>query len=289
MRQIEAELAREERLAAVGRLAAGLAHEIRNPLVSIRTFTQLLPERHADEEFRSGFLDLTLAEIDRISTLVGEILSYARPDPETAADGEEPPATDVADCLEKTCLLLRSHARSAGVTLDFDRALELPSRAAIGEDKLRQVVINLVVNGIQACDGRGRVRVSAAAEPCGKVVLEIGDDGPGMPGEVASRIFEPFFTTRREGTGLGLAVVRKILDDVGASIAVATTVGRGTTFRIELPPEDLAMAGNGTGHGHVAAPAAAVSERPASIITTRGPSPRHDGHEPARMLREFMP
>ncbi|MFN2427126.1 MAG: nitrogen regulation protein NR(II) [Candidatus Binatia bacterium] len=221
-----------ERLASVGRMAAGLAHEIRNPLVSIRTFTQLLPERHADEEFRSTFLDLTLSEIDRISTLVGEILSYARP-AEAACDDDSAASTDLADCVERTCLLLRSHARSAGVMLEFECA-ELAERAAFDEDKLRQVVINLVVNGIQACDGRGRVRVAALPRPSGGLEIEVSDDGPGMPADVAARIFEPFFTTRREGTGLGLAMVKSLLDDAGASIAVETAPGGGTTFRIGL-------------------------------------------------------
>lgn len=239
---LRAAAASSERLASVGRMAAGLAHEIRNPLVSIRTFTQLLPERHADEEFRNGFLDLTLAEIDRISALVGEILSYARPAETGGADADSAAATDVADCLERTCLLLRSHARSAGVALDFD-APELAHRAAIDEDKLRQVVINLVVNGIQACDGRGRVRVTAAAEMLAggrsRIVVEVHDDGPGMEADVAARIFEPFFTTRREGTGLGLALVRTMLEEAGATIAVSTLPGRGTTFRIELLPDGI--------------------------------------------------
>lgn len=219
-----------ERLASVGRMAAGLAHEIRNPLVSIRTFTQLLPERHADEEFRSSFLDLTLAEIDRITTLVGELLSYARP---AAPAAEEDASTDVADCVERTCLLLRSHARGAGVSLDCEIG-EIADRAAIDEDKLRQVVINLVVNAIQACDGRGRVRVGAASAPDGRITIEVRDDGRGMSEDVAAKIFEPFFTTRREGTGLGLALVRGLLDEAGATIAVETTPGCGTTFRVEL-------------------------------------------------------
>jgi len=236
--QLRAASAGSERLASVGRMAAGLAHEIRNPLVSIRTFTQLLPERHADEEFRSSFLDLTLAEIDRISTLVGEILSYARPIDATG-DDEADASTDVADCVERTCLLLRSHARSAGVALEFDCG-ELSERAAIDEDKLRQVVINLVVNGIQACDGRGRVRVAASARPSGGVLVEVSDDGPGMNPDVAARIFEPFFTTRREGTGLGLAMVKNLLDQAGASISVATSPGGGTAFRVELMPQGYA-------------------------------------------------
>ncbi|MFN2377047.1 MAG: nitrogen regulation protein NR(II) [Candidatus Binatia bacterium] len=238
---LRAQAAGSERLASVGRMAAGLAHEIRNPLVSIRTFTQLLPERHADEEFRSSFLDLTLSEIDRISTLVGEILSYARP-AAPAQEGDAPSATDVADCVERTCLLLRSHARSAGVVLDF-AAADLPSRAAIDEDKLRQVVINLVVNGIQACGGRGRVTVAASAAPDGRICVKVSDDGPGMPPEVASRIFEPFFTTRREGTGLGLALVQRILDEVGATISVVTAPECGTTFRVDLPTDAAAFAG----------------------------------------------
>jgi signal transduction histidine kinase len=226
-----------ERLASVGRMAAGLAHEIRNPLVSIRTFTQLLPERHADEEFRSSFLDLTRAEIDRISTLVGEILSFAR----SAAAGEIDDAdatTDVAACVERTCMLLRSHARSAGVSLDFE-VDEIAERALIDEDRLRQVIINLVVNGIQACDGRGGVRVDAVSVPSGAIVVEVSDDGPGMSPEVASRIFEPFFTTRSEGTGLGLAMVKTLLDQAGATIDVFTAPAGGSTFRIALPTPTL--------------------------------------------------
>lgn len=242
--KLRAAAASTERLASVGRMAAGLAHEIRNPLVSIRTFTQLLPERHADEEFRNGFLDLTLAEIDRISALVGEILSYARPGNAEGRDDDEPTAVDVGECVERTCLLLRSHARGAGVSLEFDGG-ELFERAAIDEDKLRQVVINLVVNGIQACDGRGRVRVKASAATSARdglprVVVEVSDDGPGMHPEVASKVFEPFFTTRREGTGLGLALVKTFLDEAGASIALETSPGHGTSFRIELLTESVA-------------------------------------------------
>lgn len=276
---LRAATAESERLASVGRMAAGLAHEIRNPLVSIRTFTQLLPERHADEEFRSGFLDLTLSEIDRISTLVGEILSYARP---AMAGGEEDenPATDVADSVERTCLLLRSHARSAGVSLDFDAA-ELSSRGAIDEDKLRQVVINLVVNGIQACDGRGRVRVNVGNADSGNILVEVADDGPGMSAAVAAQVFEPFFTTRREGTGLGLALVKRMIDEASATISVATTPGSGTTFRIELLTEAAAFArtaemaeaqaaktGAGVSNGHTPAPVSQQVENQTPVPAT---------------------
>jgi len=223
---------RQERLAAVGQMAAGLAHEIRNPLVSIRTFTQLLPERYGDEEFRSGFLDLTLAEIDRISALVGELLNFARP----ASEPEPYGVVDVSECLERTCALLRNQARSAGIALDLEVEVGLPP-ALIEEDRLRQVVLNLVVNGIQACSGRGRVSVSASRcdSDRGLVRIDVRDDGPGMASEVAARIFEPFFTTRSEGTGLGLALVKRILEEHGGTIAVTTHPGAGACFSIELP------------------------------------------------------
>ncbi|HYB97698.1 MAG TPA: ATP-binding protein [Candidatus Limnocylindrales bacterium] len=223
---------RQERLAAVGEMAAGLAHEIRNPLVSIRTFTQLLPERYGDEEFRSGFLDLTLAEIDRITALVGELLSFARP----AAGGDAAEAVDIAECLERTCALLRNQARSAGVALDLELEVGLGA-AAIEEDRLRQIVLNLIVNAIQACNGRGRVVVSAGRSDRAPhlTCIRVRDDGPGMAAEVAARVFEPFFTTRSEGTGLGLALVKRIVEDHGGRIGVSTTPGAGACFSVELP------------------------------------------------------
>ncbi len=225
--------ARQERMAVVGQMAAGLAHEIRNPLVSIRTFTQLLPERYEDEEFRSGFLDLTLAEIDRISALVGELLNFARPE----ADTPPPRRVEVADALERTCMLLRSQARGAGVVLDLELAADIPD-AGIDEDRLRQVVLNLIVNAIQASRGRGRVVVSARSEAADQVCVEVYDDGPGMPPEIARQVFEPFFTTRAEGTGLGLALARRIVGEHGGRLELETKVGHGARFFVHLPTAD---------------------------------------------------
>lgn len=237
--RLRAASAGTEHLASVGQMAAGLAHEIRNPLVSIRTFTQLLPERYGDEEYRSSFLDLTLAEIDRISTLVGELLSFARP---SVIGGAEEAGTDVGDCLARTCLLLKTQARGAGVALECETADELP-RAAIGEDKLRQVVINLVLNAVQACGDKGRVDVRAASMSAPDAVrVEVADDGPGMDASIAARIFDPFFTTRREGTGLGLAVAKRIVEDHGGRIEVFTAPEKGTRFAIEVPTVAAARA-----------------------------------------------
>jgi len=247
LERLRALTARQERMAAVGQMAAGLAHEIRNPLVSIRTFTQLLPERYEDEEFRNGFLDLTLSEIDRISSLVGELLSYARAD----AAGPGAVSVDVPDALERTCMLLRSQARSARVTLELEMEPSIPE-AAIDEDRLRQVVLNLVVNAIQASTGRGRVVVSASAHGADGICIEVRDDGPGMPADVARRVFEPFFTTRAEGTGLGLALARRIVGEHGGRIELETTPGLGTRFSVYLPAagsarhlQSISMVANG--------------------------------------------
>ena len=152
-------------------------------------------------------------------------------------------STDVAACVERTCLLLRSHARSAGIALEFE-VDDIAERALIDEDKLRQVIINLVVNGIQACDGRGSVRVDAVSVPSGAIVIEVSDDGPGMSPESAARIFEPFFTTRSEGTGLGLAMVKTLLDQAGATIEVFTAPAGGSTFRVALPTPSLVASRN---------------------------------------------
>jgi len=224
---------RSDRLSAIGTMAAGLAHEIRNPLVSIRTFTQLLPERIEDEEFRSKFLDLTLSEVDRICLLINELLAFARPAP------AELQHVDLNDCLERICLLLESQARGASVKLAFAHTDGLPSVTA-DEDQVKQVVMNVILNAIQACSDGGSVRVSTAGssdfeEP--RVCIRVADDGPGIEPERLKHIFDPFYTTRSEGTGLGLSIAHQIITHHGGDIDVETELGRGTTFVISLPME----------------------------------------------------
>jgi signal transduction histidine kinase len=227
-------IARSERLSAIGTLAAGLAHEIRNPLVSIRTFTQLLPERLDDEEFRSRFLDLTLAEVDRICALVNELLSFARPTPAML----EP--VDLAGCVERLCLLLASQARNRGVTLELAGAMDRDAVVLADEDQLKQVVMNVVLNAVQACVEGGRVRVSCYATETvdGRMgCVEVVDDGCGIAAQDLGRVFDPFYTTRSEGTGLGLAVAHRIVSSHGGTIDVSSRPGRGSTFVIRLPAD----------------------------------------------------
>ena len=227
---------RSDRLSAIGTMAAGLAHEIRNPLVSIRTFTQLLPERIEDEEFRTKFLDLTLSEVDRICLLVNELLAFARPAP------AELQHVDLNDCLERICLLLESQARGASVLLKFAGTDGLPSVTA-DEDQVKQVVMNVILNAIQACaDGGGNVQVSTSHSSNADSVSEgvsirVSDDGRGIEPARLEHIFDPFYTTRSEGTGLGLSIAHQIITRHGGAINVSTEIGTGTTFVIDLPTE----------------------------------------------------
>ncbi|MFT4570861.1 MAG: signal transduction histidine kinase [Candidatus Binatia bacterium] len=225
---------RSERLASVGGMTAGLAHEIRNPLVSIRTFTQLLPERYDDPEFRSSFLDLTLSEVDRICNLVGELLAYARP----PADSDLQ-TTDVSSCVDRTVLLMGTQARTSGVTLSCDHEGGA-GQPAIAGDRLQQVLLNLVNNGLAACNNGGAIRIRTAMAD-GDVVIEVSDDGVGMTPEVVKRAFETFYTTRDDGTGLGLAIVRRLVKQAGGTVDLKTSVGAGTTVSIVLPVSSAGM------------------------------------------------
>jgi signal transduction histidine kinase len=220
---------RSERLASIGGMTAGLAHEIRNPLVSIRTFTQLLPERYDDEEFRSSFLDLTLSEIDRICELVGELLDYSRP-----AGASEADTANVASCAEQTALLMATQAKSVGVELSWQSNLE-SVEAAIDPDRLKQTLMNVISNAITAAGAGGHVRVEVLGCKDG-ITIEVRDDGPGMSSAVAAKAFDPFFTTRAEGTGLGLAIVRGLVEKSGGRVELQTEEGKGCCVRIDLLP-----------------------------------------------------
>jgi signal transduction histidine kinase len=227
---------RADRLSAIGTMAAGLAHEIRNPLVSIRTFTQLLPERIDDEEFRNQFLDLTLSEVDRICALISELLTFARPAP------AELHPVDLADCLERICLLLGSQARNRGVELETDLDSEIRVVTA-DEDQLKQVFMNVILNAIQACGDGDRVMVRLVSADHGTRAfsrVEVADDGCGMDRELRERIFNPFFTTRGEGTGLGLSIAHQMITRNGGTIEVESELGVGSTFQIDIPVDPIA-------------------------------------------------
>jgi two-component system nitrogen regulation sensor histidine kinase GlnL len=222
---------RADRLSALGTLAAGIAHEIRNPLVSIQTFFQLAPERLHDQEFSTTFLNTTAGEVNRIANLITELLSFARSP--TAAFGP----LDLNAAVERVVTLLGPQAKNQKVTLTRRLAPALPLVRADG-DQIKQVLINLILNAIQATAPGGVVSISSRTVRNGNadlVQLEVGDTGAGIPPEQLDEIFNPFFTTKAKGTGLGLPIAHQIVTEHAGSITVESREGRGTSVFVNLP------------------------------------------------------
>jgi len=220
---------RLDRLAALGNLVAEIVHEVRNPLVSVKTFVQLLPERQDDPEFRIRFSEVVESELRRIERLLDVVLEHARP--RTAA----PPATSTAvtPVLDSVARLLAHRALEQGVALSAHSPPELPG-VAMGEDALRQVVLNLALNAIDATPSGGSVRLVAARAPEG-IEVRVEDEGPGVPLALREQVFEPFFSTRRDRPGgLGLAISRRIVEEAGGLLTITDRIGGGSAFRFGL-------------------------------------------------------
>jgi len=222
---------RADRLSALGTLAAGIAHEVRNPLVSIQTFFQLAPERIHDEEFMTTFLGMTASEVKRIASLINELLSFAR----SPSRSLQP--VDLGDSLTRVVALLEAEARKLQLTLTCSLPTDRIVAMADG-DQLKQVLINLVLNAVQATPPGGTVVVSTrrvSHRQPSIAQIEIRDTGVGIPADRLEHIFDPFYTTKDKGTGLGLSIVHQIIAEHGGSISVESKEGHGTTFLVELP------------------------------------------------------
>jgi two-component system NtrC family sensor kinase len=235
-REMRVRLMESDRLAAVGELVAGVAHEVNNPLSSISAFAQLLLRDGALTASQRDSVDVIRAEALRASQVVKDLLAFAR----RSEPQREP--LDLNGVVGRTLRMRGYQLSSSNVGLELALAPDLP--AVVGDARqLQQVCLNLVTNAIQAMAplGGGTLAVSTRAEAGGaRVVLEMRDTGPGIPEGARERIFEPFFTTKKEGegTGLGLSVSYGIVNAHGGTIEVADTSGAGTTFRVTLPAAD---------------------------------------------------
>jgi signal transduction histidine kinase len=233
LRRSETVLERANRLSSLGQLAAGIAHEIRNPLVAVKTFLDLLPERLDDRDFLVRFRDLSLSELGRVTHLIQDLLSFGR------STRTERRLVTVPDTLEPVVRLMETSARKRQVELTSRFDPELPPVLA-DPDQLKQIVLNLLLNAIEVSPEEGHVHldVRAAQEFAGagrSVVIEVHDEGPGIPKEHQEDIFLPFFTTKETGTGLGLALVHQMVLEHGGDISVESEPGQRTTFRVTLP------------------------------------------------------
>ncbi|HUX06514.1 MAG TPA: ATP-binding protein [Acidobacteriota bacterium] len=228
-RRLQERQQRAESLASMGKVAAGIAHEIRNPLTFIRSAAEQLAEESAGIEDAAELLGGIVEEIVRVNERIEELLSLGRMDRGIF----EPVALD--EVVRSSARLVEARARERDIAVVIKTRLD-DARVLGSSDRLRQLFLNLMLNGIEAMQSEtgGELTVRAHAD-AGTAVIEIEDDGPGIPPEARERVFEPFFTTKDKGTGLGLALCFSIANAHGGSVELRSTGEEGTCFAVELP------------------------------------------------------
>jgi two-component system, NtrC family, nitrogen regulation sensor histidine kinase GlnL len=252
---MEEQWRRRDRLASLGALAAGVAHEIRNPLAGIGTSAQVMKRRLEVGDPRAQFIDLILEEVSRLDRIVTGLLQFARPATPKLARQSILPA------LEKALTLVHEVAVRQNVLLRVERADSIPD-VFVDLDQILQVILNVLMNALQAMDLGGeltievgpvrkrlaersrigrrsgdRLGTSRPAPVLDLVEVRVRDNGPGIPAAVLARVFDPFYTTRTQGTGLGLSICQTIIREHGGLISIESVVGQGTTVLIDLPVE----------------------------------------------------
>lgn len=226
------QFARAEQMAALGELAAGLTHEIRNPLAGVSSALQLLRSEEADPASDSArLLDQTLGELNRASSTLDRLLRLARPEPPVKS------TVDLAALARDVARLFEPRLRGRNVSLAVEAQSDPPA-LRLDRGQMTQLLLNLLTNSAQAVGDGGAISVRLAPFPDGDgVILSVSDDGAGIPAEQLEKIWEPFFTTKDEGTGLGLPICRQIAELHGGTITVESAPGEGTTVLVLLPTE----------------------------------------------------
>ncbi|MGQ9485298.1 MAG: ATP-binding protein [Desulfosoma sp.] len=228
-RKLEQRIQQTERLQSLGTLAAGIAHEIRNPLATINFNAQMLQREVPLNENQSQMLADLIQEVRKIDNIVREVLNFAKP--------REPQflPSNLNDIVRYCHNLSKVHIRKAKIDLTLSLDPSMPE-IIMDSDQIGQVVMNLMINAVEAMPQGGRMEVQTRVEPAaGRVVLSVKDTGEGILPEDEGRIFDPFFTRKAEGTGLGLSICRRILERHGAHMEVESQVGQGSVFRVVFP------------------------------------------------------
>ncbi len=267
LKESQDHLIASEKLAALGTMAAGMAHEIKNPLVAMRTFTQLLPLKWEDKEFRDKFIAIIPPEIDKINKIAENLLKFGRP------SKPEFKNITIDAVLEEVLELLENQIKKNNVRVST-KFVKTPKISA-DPNQLSQAFLNIIMNAAQAMKDGGELIVKTdighviqlgkitkegfisakklADKPAGEkvpmVFVEITDTGPGIPEESMRNMFDPFFTTKESGTGMGLPITLRIIEDHKGSIKVRSQVGKGTTFIIMLPPAEKIEEDKNTAEG----------------------------------------
>jgi two-component system sensor histidine kinase HydH len=229
VRRLQQEVERTKRLASLGSLAAGVAHEIRNPLSSVKGFATYFREKLKDSPQDRDTATTMIQEVERLDRVIGQLLEFARPSTLKIKP------VRLYDLVQHSLKLIEGDARTKGVEVKADLPASLPE-AFMDADRMNQVLLNLYLNAIHAMDGGGVLQVNVSRDDARKVTtITVSDNGRGIETADQERIFDPYFTTKPDGTGLGLAIVHKIIDAHGGSIKVRSQTNEGTTVTITLP------------------------------------------------------
>ena len=225
LQEAQAQLIHQEKMAAFGLLAAGIAHEVGNPLTSISSLVQLA-QRRVDDPYVQERLGLVGGQLDRISGTLRELVNFSRP------ASVEKVLTNVASVAQEALSIAKYYQSNRGKTVTLQVPEDLP-RLLIARDQLTQALLNLILNAIDATERGGNVVVSAGVY-ADTLYVDVSDDGCGIPAEAQVRLFQPYYTTKPQGTGLGLFMTRRLVEQQGGTVSVTSSPGEGTTFRIHF-------------------------------------------------------
>lgn len=225
--RLQADVKQREKMAAIGNLAAGVAHEVRNPLSSIKGYATYFAGLFDEGSENRKAANVMVAETDRLNRVISELLEFSRPSDFKFREA------DVAVIMDTVSRLLHQDAETENIAVEVDVDATLP-HVELDSDRMVQALLNIGINGIQAMEPEGRLSLRARQADSG-LIIEIEDSGQGIPEKDMTTIFDPYFTTKNQGTGLGLAVVRKIVEGHGGTLNVTSTVGKGTVFTISMP------------------------------------------------------
>jgi signal transduction histidine kinase len=227
LKKAQEELIQANKYKVIGELAAGIAHEIRNPLGSIQGSLEILRKDYKVEDSKYEFLNILLKEVARLNKVITDFLNYARPALPNLIE------TDINQLISETVLILSSQVAKKGVGLKTELDKNLP-RIKADPSQLKQAFINLILNSLEAIEGNGQVLISTLQDKS-KLMVKFRDTGKGMSEETKGKIFTPFFSTKENGAGLGLGTVERIVQNHKGEIKVESYLGKGTTFTLIFP------------------------------------------------------
>lgn len=230
-KRLEDQLQRSERLAALGQLVSGIAHELRNPLSIIRATMQLMEKELDDRKGIGEYTGIVKEQADRQNKIIQELLDFAKPTVPQLVP------VDLNQLLDSVMTFTRAYLKDRNVALSIEKEKELPRILADGE-KIKQVILNLILNGVQAMPDGGDLKIKTYCTE-EKVVMEFSDTGVGIPWKNIEKIFNPFFTTRDGGTGLGLAIAHQIVKMHQGTLEARSVMGKGATFTVTIPAMQL--------------------------------------------------